>query len=83
MAEQANQRVEDKKRAAAEHPLVAAVLAAFEGSAIEAVRGNEAAASAIPEFAAPAPIEAGDDPFGSDDEETWIVPDNMEQEYEQ
>jgi DNA polymerase-3 subunit gamma/tau len=83
LAEQANQRVEDKKRAAAEHPLVAAVLAAFEGSAVEAVRGNEAAAASVPEFAAPAPVEAGDDPFGSDDEETWIVPDNMEQEYEQ
>jgi hypothetical protein len=47
------------------------------------VRGNEAAAASVPEFAAPAPVEAGDDPFGSDDEETWIVPDNMEQEYEQ
>jgi DNA polymerase III subunit gamma/tau len=84
LAEQASQAVEDKKRAAAEHPLVAAVLAAFEGSAIEAVRGNEvAAAAAVPEFAAPAPVEAGDDLFGTDGEETWIVPDNMEQEYEQ
>jgi DNA polymerase-3 subunit gamma/tau len=83
LAEQANQRVEDKKRAAAEHPLVAAVLAAFEGSAVEAVRGNEAAAASVPEFAAPAPVEAGDELFGTDGEETWIVPDNMEQEYEQ
>ncbi len=83
LAEQASQAVEDKKRAAAEHPLVAAVLSAFEGSAIEAVRGNDAAAAAVPEFAAPAPVEAGDDLFGSDGEETWIVPDNMEQEYEQ
>ena len=88
LAEQASQAVEDKKRAAAEHPLVAAVLAAFEGSAIEAVRGNEvAAAASVPEFAAPAPVEAGDDLFGPDSEnngeETWIVPDNMEQEYEQ
>jgi len=88
LAEQASQAVEDKKRAAAEHPLVAAVLAAFEGSAIEAVRGNEvAAADSVPEFAAPAPVEAGDDLFGPDSEnngeETWIVPDNMEQEYEQ
>ncbi len=83
LAEQASQAVEDKKRAAAEHPLVAAVLSAFEGSAIEAVRGNEAAAASVPEFAAPAPVEAGDDLFGADGEETWIVPDNMEQEYEQ
>jgi len=83
LAEQASQAAEDKKRAAAEHPLVAAVLAAFEGSAIEAVRGNEAAAAAVPEFAAPAPVEAGDDLFGADGEETWIVPDNLEQEYEQ
>ncbi len=82
LAEQAANAAAAKKQAAAEHPLVAAVLAAFAGAAVEAVHGSEAAAAAaVPEYAAPAPAEAGDEQFG-DGEDTWIVPDNMEQEYD-
>ena len=82
LAEQAANAVAAQKQAAAEHPLVAAVLAAFAGAAVEAVHGSDAAAAAsVPEYAAPAPAEAGDEQFG-DGEDTWIVPDNLEQEYD-
>jgi len=82
LAEQAANAVAAQKQAAAEHPLVAAVLAAFVGAAVEAVHGGDAAAAAaVPEYAERAPAEAGDEQFG-DGEDTWIVPDNMEQEYD-
>jgi len=81
LAEQAVEVREARKRAAAEHPLVAAVLEAFPGAAIEAVRGAEqSAATAVPEFVPP-PVEAGEDGI-SDSEDTWIVPDSFEPEYE-
>ncbi len=81
LAEQALEAREARKRAAAEHPLVAAVLEAFPGAAIEAVRGaDRSAASAVPEFVPP-PVEAGEDGV-SDSEDTWIVPDSFEPEYE-
>jgi DNA polymerase III subunit gamma/tau len=41
LAEQAAARIARQKAQAAQHPLVAAVLAAFPGSAIEAVRGGK------------------------------------------
>lgn len=41
LAEQAAARIAAQKAAAARHPLVAAVLAAFPGAAIEAVRGGK------------------------------------------
>ncbi|MBL8805544.1 MAG: DNA polymerase III subunit gamma/tau [Rhodospirillales bacterium] len=80
LAEQATNAREAKKRAAAEHPLVAAVLEAFPGATIEAVRGAENAAAAAPEFV-PAPVDSDEAP--PDAEETWIIPDSFEPEYEQ
>ncbi|MBI3507847.1 MAG: DNA polymerase III subunit gamma/tau [Proteobacteria bacterium] len=80
LAEQAMEAREAKKRAAAEHPLVAAVLAAFPGATIEAVRGGDQAAASMPEFVPP-PVEAGEDGPG-DSEDTWIVPDSFEPEYD-
>ncbi len=80
LAEQALETREARKRAAAEHPLVAAVLSAFPGATIEAVRGADQPAVAGPEFVSP-PVEAGDDAAG-DGEDTWIVPDSFEPEYE-
>jgi DNA polymerase-3 subunit gamma/tau len=80
LAEQALEAREAKKRAAAEHPLVAAVLAAFPGATIEAVRGADQPVAAGPEFVPP-PVEAGEEGI-SDSEDTWIVPDSFEPEYD-
>jgi DNA polymerase-3 subunit gamma/tau len=80
LAEQGLRAAEARKRAAAEHPLVAAVLAAFPGATIEAVRGSQAPAAAAAEFVPP-PAEAGEDAPG-DGEDTWIVPDSFEPEYD-
>jgi DNA polymerase-3 subunit gamma/tau len=85
LAEQALESREARKRAAAEHPLVAAVLSAFPGATIEAVRGADQPVAAGPEFVSP-PVEAGDDAAGDDaagdGEDTWIVPDSFEPEYD-
>jgi DNA polymerase-3 subunit gamma/tau len=71
LAEQALHAREAKKRAAGEDPFVAAVLAAFPGAAIEAVRGaDEPLAPPMP-----APVEAGDAPEGDD---AYMIPDNFE-----
>jgi DNA polymerase-3 subunit gamma/tau len=80
LAEQGLRAAEARKRAAAEHPLVAAVLAAFPGATIEAVRGAQMQAATAPEFVPPPP-ESGEDAPG-DGEDTWIVPDSFEPEYD-
>jgi DNA polymerase III subunit gamma/tau len=71
LAEQALHAREAKKRAAGEDPFVAAVLAAFPGAAIEAVRGSDEPLA--PPM--PAPVEAGDAPEGDD---AYMIPDNFE-----
>ena len=71
LAEQASSAREAKKRAAGEDPFVAAVLAAFPGAAIEAVR---AADEALVPAVAPPP-EPGE---ASDGEDTYMIPDNYE-----
>jgi DNA polymerase-3 subunit gamma/tau len=67
LAEMSQRAAEARKRAAAEHPLVAAVLAAFPGATIEAVRGADAPATATSGFVPP-PVEPGEDaPDGGED----------------
>jgi DNA polymerase-3 subunit gamma/tau len=63
LKEQAAAIIAEKKRQAAEHPLVQAVLKAFPGASIEAVRELEAEA-------APVASGGGDPEFASGDEES-------------
>jgi DNA polymerase III subunit gamma/tau len=71
LAEQALHAREAKKRAATEDPFVAAVLAAFPGAIVDAVRGADEPLAAP----APAPVEAGDAPDG---DEAYMIPENFE-----
>ncbi len=71
LAEQALNAREAKKRAATEDPFVAAVLQAFPGATVEAVRGADEPLAAP----APAPAEPGDAPEGED---AYMIPDNFE-----
>ncbi|MCM0020331.1 MAG: DNA polymerase III subunit gamma/tau [Tagaea sp.] len=71
LAEQASRAREDKKRAATEDPFVAAVLAAFPGATVDAVRGVDEPLAAP----SPAPVDAGDAPEG---DEAYMIPDNLE-----
>jgi DNA polymerase-3 subunit gamma/tau len=70
LAEMALHAREAKKRAASEDPFVAAVLAAFPGATVEAVRGLDEPLAA----AAPAPVDSGEAPEGED---TYMIPDNF------
>ena len=71
LAEQALNAREAKKRAATEDPFVAAVLQAFPGATVEAVRGADEPLAAP----TPAPAEPGDAPEGED---AYMIPDNFE-----
>ncbi|MFM7346374.1 MAG: DNA polymerase III subunit gamma/tau [Tagaea sp.] len=71
LAEQALRAREAKKRAAGEDPFVAAVLAAFPGATVDAVRGAEEPLAPP----APAPAEAGE---AAEGEDTYMISDNFE-----
>jgi DNA polymerase-3 subunit gamma/tau len=77
LAQQGNQADAARRHAASEHPLVRAIMAAFPGAKIDAVRDPGVDAYGLPADT-PAPVALGEPEPAADAEPADLWPDNME-----